>query len=656
MPFMVGQKKRKAGTRPTFRASSSNSFAGAIATGVNVTMPATVVAGDLAVFAVSCNDSTRTVTAPAGVTKIYDTRDWAKHLNASSNTTKDGLAIYTRWVQAGDASGTWNFKAAGGTGNEAIVAGVCVYSGVKRIAVHPMGTSKYGGSWQQKTPYLTSMSMGENNLLVSAISSMSNANFDVSGPSLVTYPAAYTVRENRTTRVGILSEPTGLSMHDAPTHGVLEETNIVFSKDSVVTWTHVMLELSGNDAEGWFENERVPTSLAGKPVYIYGTSNTCMIARIDFFNGTTYPEPKWTTQNTWPDWLQKIIDPNYLGNHMGIGGTNAGDNCTFAYGTHANQTRAMTANLLPDVACKTQVGTWTAQANRDMGGIVFMDIFGNDILGEMTPHSQTRDGATIAADALVRLVRSKYVRDGAYSSGTESTVFTGSWQPQSSDGNTIGAHARTLTPGDYVTITTAEPVIEVLLLAVDSAGSGIAQPGTTYTVHVDGVLADSGTTNDRLRLGPSSTLTPTYNYIQMAIPLSMGPGTHTVKITHTGAANTSLRYAGWLVPKTNDAEIPWVVLMGMQQIQAGLDGGNQTLEGLAAYLSIARTVAARFPSKVLVYDPNESGQWFKAGYDAGYGTPAGGGSAFGGDNLHMNNIGHAFFARDLLRFLNERIP
>lgn len=652
MPLMVGTAKRKVGTRPSLRGIATTKYGGSVGTGTTVTMSSSAVAGDLAIFFVSIR-GTKTCIPPSGLVKLYDTRDWPKSTNASGNSTTEGLSIYYRWVQSGDASSTWKFKPSG-TGSEAIIASCAVYAGVARISTNPKSWTHYGGSWQSSTPILQTASVGTNSLVVGAIASRANANLNVNAPKLTSIDSDYTVRAAESVQVSVLTEAIGLGVVDSTPHGWLEETTIGFGTSSVTSWTHVAFELSGPLEAGWHERDRCPASLAGKPVYIYGTSNTNMIPRmnIDGAGGTwpgTYNEPKWTTQNSWPAQLIEVIDPAHLGNHMGVGGTHAADNVSFAFGTHVNPTQAVTQDLLTtDISQIDQAGTWKAQTNRDLGGIVFLDIIGNDLLYEATPTSQVRDGVEVSVESMVRLLRSKYVRGYVYSG----TSYTGSWQNQTSDGADSNTYARTLATGAYVEITLSEPNPELILMARDSDNS--LQNGATFDVHVDGVLVTSGTTHNRLRLGASSP-TPTYNYVQMAVPLQLDGNSHVVRITHTGASNTTLGYGGYLVPKTNDSEIPWIVLMGMQKMAPVVFTNGQTQARLDAYLQILRNVAAKFPSKVLVYDPMENGQWSYQGWDTAYGPAGAAAKALTLDGIHMNSVGHSFFTMDLLRFLNERI-
>lgn len=649
--------RRKPGVRPSFKASASAGFSGDVATGVTVTIPATASVGDFAIFAVSCRSDTRNVTAPGDLTKIYDTRDWPKSTNATGNATRDGLSVYTKRLEAGDPGSTRNFKATG-TGSEVLIACVGTYSGVSHIACLPRGTTYYGGSYFGKTPYLTSMSMGKDNLLVGLFSARAALNLHEDNGKISSLDSNYTIRENESLRLNGLSPAVGLTLADAPTHGWLEETTVGHRITGDITWTNVMLELAGPDSKGWFENERWPQSLQGKPVYIYGTSNTCMCTRLTGLGA--YPdEGKWTTQNSWPDWIRQVGDPDNLGNHMGIGGTHVSDNVTYAFGSNVNMTRAMKQDIggifdgaFSDVASIYQAGTWMAQTNRDMGGIVFLDIFGNDILWEETPTSQVRDGVAWGAETMVRLLRSKYVRGCDYTG----TSTSGTWN-NSTGSPANGFHdnkaLRTTQPGATVTITTNEPHIDLLVIGRDCDNDNDIQDGAPFSISVDGVVVHTDTTHNRLRLGASSTLTPSYNFAQMAIPLEMGPGSHTVVLTHTGVGTEALYYQGYLVPKTVDAEIPWIVLMGMQWIHTDGIAGQAALPH---YIPIMESIAAKFPDgKVLVYDPNASGQWGTGDFSRDYG-PTGSGGAFTVDMIHMNNIGHAFFAIDLMRFLNERIP
>lgn len=650
IPLQVGTAPRPTAIRPSLRASSSNDYYGSLSTGVNLTIPGSTQVGDLILIGVATRGDTRTVSAPGDYTKIYDSRDWPKSSNGTGNNITASISIYMKWAVAGDASSTKNFKAAGGSGSEIILGAVGVYQGVSHIACKPRGTTHYGGSWQSSTPMFTSMSMGEGNLLVTFIGARSGLNQNADNCLLSSFDSDYTVRENRS-RGALLVVPQGIVLADAPVHGWVEESDVAWRSGSDNNWTMVTLELAGPNAKGWFENERWPATLQDKPIYIYGTSNTNMIPRQNIrTGGGTYPnEPKWTTQNSWPDWLIEVGDPNHLGNHMGVGGSHAADNVTFALGTHVNPTRAVTADLIDDISMVRQAGTWMAQTNRAQGGIVFLDIFGNDILWEETPTAQVRDGVQISTDTMVRLMRAKAV----YGHTASAFSYTGSWQNQSSDGAVNNLYARTLAAGAKVTVTTSEPLVDLLLI-VDNGS--MLQTGAPYSITVNGVLHSTGTTASRLKLGASSP-TPTYNYVQMTVPLNLGVGNHTIEITHTGVNNESLRFQGAMVPETDPAKIPYVVLMGMQLIpDAGIVIGGQTAEALAAYLQIMRDVADQFPdNKVLVYDPNATGQWGRGDFIRDWG-PVGWGGVFTNDMIHMNNVGHAFFAIDLMRFLNERIP
>lgn len=654
IPLMVNTAKRKPVTSPSHRASAIAKFAGAVATGVTVTMPSGAQEGDLAIFGVVTRHA-NTITPPSGVTLLYDTNAHRKSTNASGNSVATHLAVYYRWIQAGDASSGWTFKCSG-SGNQPIIATVGVYKDVSHIAVAPKGTIRTGGTWGNSTAILGNLSVGPDNLQVGLIATDSGLNL-TAGAALVTdIDSRWDIRQADSINT-LLANAVGATLVDSPTHGWLEETDItVVAANNGIQM--VTLELAGHGARGWFENERVPETLKGKPVYCYGTSNTNMIPRADIDMGGgvwpgTYSEPKWTATTSWPDWLISLIDPSGLGNHMGVGGTHACDNVTFAMGSAVLPTQAATQDLITDICQVDQAGTWKNQTNRDMGGIVFLDIVGNDILYEEAATSQVRDGVAISCETMVRLMRSKHVRGYAYAG----TSFTGSWQNQASNGTDSNVYARTLTPGDYVEVTTSDPRIEILLLVVDASSGSILQPGATYEVKVDGVVVETGSTNNRFRRGLSSPSIE-YGYVHMAIPIEFtGGGSHTVRVTHTGSNGDSLRWAGYLVPKDDPAEIPYVVLMGMQKMAPWVFGPGQTQDRLDAYLAILRNVAAKFPDgKVLVYDPMGNGQWAAQGLDTAYGPAGPDAVAFTLDGVHMNQVGHAFFALDLLRFLNERIP
>lgn len=386
---------------------------------------------------------------------------------------------------------------------------------------------------------------------------------------------------------------------------------------------------------GWAERSHVPSSLVGARVLAYGTSYCCRVqpGSITGDVGDPGDAVMYNTDAPWCDRVAIELGGPYT--NLGIGGSNAEDICCFAYGSHSNATYSTNGNP----AAINRAGTYTAQPTP---ALVLTDLIGNDLILELSPAAQVRDGTALAIEALFRLIRSSAQKNH----DDVSIAYAGTWTAPTSDGYMGGAVHQTTAPGSTATITTTQSAIDLLLIAQDDTKAGAA--GSTFTVSVNGVTRVTGTVSNRMKATGGGGTTPDYGFVQYPIALEGLTGTSTIVVTHTGTAGQVLQVQGYL---HRAATPPWIVTNLTPYFPAdayvGGAGGYFTAQQCADYDQLVRDAAAKFTDgRVIVFDPKWSGL-FPANPDAKW---------FLGDVVHQRDPGHAVYAHDILRLLSERVP
>lgn len=383
---------------------------------------------------------------------------------------------------------------------------------------------------------------------------------------------------------------------------------------------------------GQVEREHHPASLTGAKVLVYATSSGCRVPPGSLLGGSSTGDDHYGSMVPWPNRFAYALGGTIQ--NLSIAGSNAEDICCYAYGTHSNATFSTNANP----STTNQAGTFTAQTAPD---IVLLDMMGNDLILELSPSSQVRDGTSLAMEALIRLCRSNTVL--AHNDG--SIAYAGTWTTVTSDGYSGGAAHQTTVPGSTATITTTETGVDLVLIAQDDTKAGAT--GATYSVTVGGSTVATGTVSNRMKTTGGGGTTPDYGFTQMTIPLdNLGAGTKTIVLTHTGSSGQILRFNAYLTRKTTP---PWIVSSQFPPWPADAyspsgAGAYFTTTQYAAYEQLNRDVVAKFTDgRVIVFDPKD------------YGLFKNDPTWFLGDYVHPRDPGQAATSKALLRTLSERV-
>lgn len=597
-------KKRPVPTPPSFRAQATGSVNSG--TSVSVVIPATAVIGDMAIFNVSSAQNSPVAT-PAGLTPVGRT--------IQPNTSVPEMWVYTRRIVAGDPGKTITFTF---TGNVASWSVAClVYANCGGVSVYPEFNTNYSGSTPPPVHTLPTCWAGPYDTVLALFGGWPQASLSSTAANPAT-PSGWTLRSSVVAQNGALTSPRSNFVFERASFPMAEQTVTTNQQSFVATATLALHPVDGS----WADKERVPSSLANAIVHAYGCSYLTVVQGDP---GTVH-----ITDAIYYKRIRRAMGQHASSVNMGIGGTLAPDAATFAYGSASRSTQAAPT----DTAVVNQAGTFTAKATPKL---VLTDLLINDIINDGAAPAARRKGAEIAMEALFRLIRSASVKQP----GDASVALTGSWATTGSDGCSGGSFISATAPGAKVTITTTEPSIDVVVLGQDDTATGAT--GAAFTVTVDGTVVYTGTTSNAMK---ATGQAGNYGFCQWAIPVhDMGPGTHTVVLTHTGSAGQRLSFDCYLVPSSSP---PWIVTCKGPELPAAAAGKFQAPylnPGVReAYNAIADTVAARFPDgRVITYDPGASGRWDTA-------------KAFGSDALHKSAWGHSHYTHEILRLLCERVP
>jgi hypothetical protein len=583
---------------------------------LTITIPSGAVIGDYAIIALT-SDVGDVFTIPSGWTQMA--------LSPFSGVeTSVKMTVWYKTIATGNPGSV--VTVARTTGTNCVCAVMGVYSGVGVTSVQQvMWESSNTETVNNKPMRCPSLVGGPYDLKVGITSTYSYSTVGPAQAALTAAPTGCTIRETGNNNDNALAFGKGVGLFDGP--ATTQHETCTFTTNCHMIG--VILSL-GPSAAATAQIEKAPASLAGKSVLTYGRSYCCDVSVPETNSG-------WNTRRPWNVRVTNALGNVAGSNNIGMCGSWVADQCTAAYGSHANPTRAVSG----DTNCVTQAGTFTAQT---APGLVLIEPFANDLLNEGTnPAGRTRmrAGALNSLDALVRLVRSSSVK--AYNDA--SVAYAGTWATASSDGCSGGVANLSTTPGSTVTITTTQQNLDLILIGSDN--SGLSTTGAPFSVQVDGVTVGTGSChNTMVSTGGGGGLFVSaytnYQFCQFAFPIrNLSVGTHTIVITHTGSSGDRLMFNCWLQPA---ATPPWVVINGVPPFPAATYTAHSfSASDAAAYTAMAYTVASSFSDgRVIVYDPTATNL-----------LPT---TEYASDNVHGLEIWHAYYAHEVMRRMNECIP
>lgn len=608
-------KKATPKVAPTVRASSVGTVS--MATTMPVTIPATAVVGDLALFFISSKELSF-VTAPSGYTLEMQTQN--------SDSQQPRLTVFSRRIETGDAGSSVNFIS---TISDAGVV-ICVVvkdAGPVYSTLPKLFLGETGDHVDSTTYRVPSVWMGPDDLMLGAAACQPVLSYGKSNALLSSVPSGATILQNDANTINGLFFHRGLGVFSAGYHAPRWEG---VNWPNAVWMASCALVIAPVDPR-WADVEHGPSSLEGKKVYHYGTSSGGFIRHPAVGGGSN----GFNTNEPWPKRVADALGSTGADfNNMCQPGAMAADICSAAYGTKVIPTRTVPN----DTFGKNQAITATALADRG-NALYLIDQIGNDILQQpATP--QALYGAINAAYSLLRLLRSSAV----YNAGDGSCTYSGTWSTLSSDGLQGGAARLTTAANAQVSIAVpaGNSAIDLVLAVEDNTALGTT--GANCEIYVDGVLTQSPIfTNNQMH----STGVPSYtNYQRTQMTLAvenLDPGTtHTVVLKHIGSAGHRLIFNCWMTRNTNP---PWIVTNLLPQLPAA----TYTQFGLAQvtvdmYEAYMQAVVSMFPDgRVILYKASEAGYWNVSTH-------------FAPDGLHQNEVGEAHYGHEILRLLRERVP
>lgn len=601
-------------TAPSVRSSFGNSTGNG--SSVAGTIPAGVQNGDIGI--VTCtSDGASLFNTPSGWTLI----DWNYDQGSSGQIV---VGVYKKLLTTADASTTVTVARTSGTNSVMCLSGVVVKDGsdmgiALRLGRDPLATNPNG-----QTVRLGAVRPGPQDLVLALGGARGYLSTALTAPKISTQPSGFTIHENRSVQNNVLA----IAYASWICSGSASNANGTALTALLGDQSYRLGGMLTISPAGRRPTAKLPSSLIGAAIHGYGTSYLG-------FTSDAYAHP---SEQIWYDRVARQMGTPSENNNMGTPGAMATDVCGFAYGTVSYSTRAVNADTGFKV---TQAGTWLSQPTRS--GLVLCDLFGNDGLQHRNTASSGTTakrlaGARNAGDAFIRLIRASSMK--MYNDA--SIAYSAGWSNFSNTDYGGGTAKGTTTPGATVTITTTQTDIDLVLFAIDNAN--LTQTGASYSVTVNGSAFASGTTSDQMQKGGDSSFKQSA-YCQMCVPVrGMPAGTNTIVITHTGASGTGLYFNGYLLPAGTP---PWIVLNKLAHYSSslysalGYGGGDSDMD---LYSQIAVDIAAQFPDgRVLLFDPLESGLWDYTTMVTSY------------DNVHLNDVGSAFYARGIAKLLQERV-
>jgi hypothetical protein len=631
-------------TAPTLRTSASGSSNNGVST-VSVTIPGSAQAGDLAVFVVC--ESSGTCDTPTGLTKEAQ--------STIGNTANNPyLHVYTRRLVAGDVASdlgaTFTFTA---SATDGLTVTVQVFANTSGFSVRPtFDSNAQADALNNRDPRVASMPTGPSDLFCGAAGALSYVSAGLAAVTLTTAPTGCTINQTTTATRGAGTAGTcrGLGCWTGPAHAARAETVQFGSNVWAVTVSYALAPLNPHRVDV----TRGPSGLEGVPVYNYSNSSGSVVvySQADTSRGAN-------TYRPWPERVQMALGSLATTRNMAMGGARAADICTAAYGTAVyNSTRAGANNTASSDNQSNQQAVTQMSLPSRLSALYTTDLVGNDFL-KLGTDDATMAGAWNAVEALFRLIRAQ----SAFGVGQGGQTADASFSTVSSDGYMGGSAIKTTTPGGKVTISlTDTDAIDLVLIASDDTALGVV--GAPFVVKVDGVTRSTATSLSLTNPGRTVALKGTtsnqhqnsgayknYKFCQMTVSLTgIGSGSHTVTIEHAGNSGDQLIYNGYLVPAANP---PWIVTNTIWEFpDATYTGAPYGFASAAVgkqiadwFNQIVRQVAGLFPDgRVLVFEPAYTGR-----FDVSLHVSS-------GDNLHQSEVGHAYYANEIVRLLNQRLP
>lgn len=360
--------------------------------------------------------------------------------------------------------------------------------------------------------------------------------------------------------------------------------------------------------------------------------------------GNSYGAKTSNAEYIYFDRLKSVIG-SAVWNNLAVSGSLAADASSFAYGTFTRGRQGVNAI---SAVVSTAAGTFVP----GVASIIYLiDIVRNDAGWDGLTTSggttaKSRAGFQNGLDSLIRRIRAASLVDNAASA---TVVYTGTWTHSTT--STYASSAKvsfTSTNGDKVVFTESGTDFDLVLIGLDASGSG--STGTLFEVWVDGVLHSSGTTNDTTRKTQSGAGNTGVG--QLCVPIrGLAAGSHTVDVRHVGTGGTFLFVDGLIIV---DDTPPTIIVMKTAELPAagyatytggGGVGASEATD--AIYDGIIDTVVAPFTAdeSVVVFDP------MAEGFD-----PA---TMIGGTDglfVHLNDVGNAFYATELLKIIRNLGP
>lgn len=609
---LAGRKRRKA--KPKTAVSFVGSAEVELASGASITLvvPAATQGQDVMYVGITANSSA-TVTPPAGfslVRRLENGTGWL-HVFAA-------IAAGSVGVSSSDAGANKTFTQAP-TGQSAcgvigVYRNVGGYSSVPRY--YQSTSAELGGG---SPPRFTSAWTGPNDYVVCIGSSFAQ-NTNALGATMDVVPSGFTLRQATSKAVNALIFPKGVGLCDAPATGLPALWD--WDTTNPCVYNAVSLVLSPASPR-LADIEKMPSTLAGKPVIHYGTSSGCYQRKPagEFGYNTDHP------------WSHRIFEV-HNGAHdtdsrnFAMPGARAIDICVYLHGTKTQSTKA--PNL--DALAVTQAGTYNTVPDRD--ALILLDLIGNDFI-TTTQSAQQRLSVQNALYAILRRIRYGTLK---FASDVGITYGGGTWNTATTTAYTNGAGRQTTVPGAYLEFSVTDvPELDIVLIGGDNTALG--NTGSTFDIKVDGVTVKSGTTHNQAK---ATGYRDDWKLCQNAHTIYPGAGTHTIRLQHTGSSGHALVFDSWQAPS---ATPPWVVLNALGTMSAATQstwGFTQTTQD--EYRQYLYDVAALFPDgRVMVYDPAASGRWSHTTHLCA-------------DGVHQNEIGHTHYAHEIVRMLNERVP
>jgi hypothetical protein len=636
-PFNGGVARRGEGAPPTIRGSfSGNANATSVTTSA---LPSGTTSGDIGIMTITVGQAqTSSVTTPTGWT-LMGTNYNSGPLNHTS-AAASMYAVYKKRLTGADASTTITVTFS--QSDIAVVVGTVIKGG-SDIGVGPafsVDNIDHTAGTLNNLIVFPALRPGPQDLVILCGAAQSGASGSAFSTTLTAAPSGFTILENVSEQATpSLTPVVGAFICSGPASSFNGITATPTTGATFIEGGGCSLSIS---PVGRRPTDQVPVALQGASLHGYGNSY------MEWVNPPATPAqagPALSHTSHFAEALYITRLAAMMGGPFdfdGYGGGIAADICGGVYGSAVYWTRG---SSLDTNYGQQRAITWFGKSNRS--GLVVLDCVGDDVLGEYlapTTFAKQRAGAVNATDAMIRLFRASSIVEQTDSSvtlrnfaapHTPATDFTVSSATIYSGGSITS----TTTPGDTFTITTTQPSIDIVLLAIDNAALGTN--GAPFSVTVDGVAWTTGTTSNQMCKSTSTNFAAAPS-VQMCVPCySMGSGTHTIVITHTGTSGQILCMDGYLIPSSTPPIVLIPTIEHVNETAAGFAGINALAD---VYTALVKTIPSRFPpaSGVLIYEVLANGLW---DYTTMLNTA---------DYVHPLEAGSAFYAQGICRTLQEQ--